>query len=464
MSNLGKIKNIHFIGIGGSGMIGIAKLLLMKGYKISGSDIEKSNALINLSKQGAEVFYKHKRSNIKNVDLVVISSAISSNNIELDEAKTKNITVIPRAEMLGSIMKGYRSISVAGSHGKTTTTSLIAGIFSDAGLSPTYVVGGKVLSVNENSKLGLGSYMITEADESDGTFHYLDSDVAVITNIDNDHLTFYKNSFESLKDAFKKFMEQVPFYGYCILNYDDKNLRKLAKNLSRKTITFGKSRYADFQIFNIRYENSIQKFDLLNQLEGKKYSLSIKVPGDHNIYNATAAAIVSLEEGISESKIKKSLINFVGVSRRYEKHKLKIDNKEKILIDDYGHHPVEIKSTLDTIKQEYPKKKVCMVFQPHRFSRTAQLFDDFIKVLSKQTNLILMDIYPASEKPIKDINSSTIIYTLRQKSFGSVQKENNINKIINYIDKNSNDFDIILVQGAGSIATLSNSIINKWKK
>ncbi|MDA0968120.1 MAG: Mur ligase domain-containing protein, partial [Proteobacteria bacterium] len=253
-----KIKHIHFVGIGGAGMIGIARLLLQKGYKVSGSDINESYELKKIKKEGAKVFIGHSKFNIKSSNLIVVSSAIDKKNPEILEGIKNGITIIPRAEMLGSIMRGYESIAIAGSHGKTTTTSMIAKIFSSADLSPTYVVGGKVLSTDENSDLGKGNYLIAEADESDGSFSHLNPDVAVLTNIDDDHLVHYDNNFENLLDAFIKFSENVPFYGYIIINVDDKNIKKIAKKISRKQITFGKTKKADFQILNSFYKNGFQ--------------------------------------------------------------------------------------------------------------------------------------------------------------------------------------------------------------
>ena len=267
-----KIKNIHFVGIGGAGMIGIARLLLQKGYKVSGSDINQSYELKKIKKEGAKVFIGHNKSHIKSADLIVVSSAIDKKNPEIIEGIKNDITIIPRAEMLGSIMRGYESIAIAGSHGKTTTTSMIAKIFSSANLSPTYVVGGKVLSTDENSNLGQGNYLIAEADESDGSFIHLNPDVAVLTNIDDDHLVHYENNFENLLNAFIQFSENIPFYGYIIINVDDKNIRKIAKRISRKQVTFGKTKTSDFYISNVIYKNGYQNFDINDNQRNKKYS------------------------------------------------------------------------------------------------------------------------------------------------------------------------------------------------
>ena len=459
--NFKKIKHIHFIGIGGSGMIGIARVLLKKGYKVSGSDITETHELKKLKKNGAKVYIGHDQANIKNVNLVVVSSAIDPKNPEIIEARKSSITIIPRAEMLGSLMKGYESIAIAGSHGKTTTTSMVAEIFTVGLLSPTYVVGGKVLSTDENSDLGEGRYLIAEADESDGSFIHLQPDIAVLTNIDDDHLVHYDNNFENLLNSFIRFSENVPFYGYLIVNIDDKNIKKISKRISRKQISFGKSAQADYQILEPSFDKGLHLFKI--KKNEKIYKFKMQLPGIHNVYNAAAAIAVSMEEGVSLTAIRKGIHQFTGVGRRYEKHKLSINSLSKILIDDYGHHPIEVLSTIKAYKEEFPKKRMLMIFQPHRFSRTAQLFNDFIKVLKKVDSLLILDIYAASEKPIKGIDSRTIAETLKQQGHKDVTYLKNHDDINDLIVKRKDDFDILITQGAGSISTVCNSIIKKWK-
>ena len=458
-----KVKKIHFVGIGGAGMIGIARVLLKKGYKISGSDVIDSSDLQKLRKDGAKVFIGHKKENIKDSNLLVVSSAIDKNNPELVHAKRQTITTIPRAEMLGSIMIGYESIAIAGSHGKTTTTSMIAKIISKAGLSPTYVVGGKVLSTDENSDLGQGKYIVAEADESDGSFVHLQPDVAVITNIDDDHLVHFNNIFENLLDSFVLFAENVPFYGYMVINGDDKNIKKISKRISRSQVTFGESKDCDYKITKINSKNGKQDFQIFSKKTNKTHKFKINLPGKHNVFNATAAIAVALEEGISITSIKSGISEFTGVGRRYEKHDIKINSKSITLIDDYGHHPLEIESNIKAYKEEYKNKKVCMIFQPHRFSRTAQLFDDFIKVLKKTDSLIMLDIYSASEKPIKGINSKTIVETLKQNGHKDVIYLKNHDQVIDLIREKKDTFDILVTQGAGSVSNVCQIIKNQWE-
>jgi|TARA_B110000914_G_C15521278_1_gene477156 UDP-N-acetylmuramate--alanine ligase len=463
MNPLKKIKHIHFVGIGGSGMIGIAYLLLRKGYKVSGSDINKSKPLSDLRKIGAKVSYTHNEKNLGKADLVVMSSAIKTSNPEYRSAKRKGITIIPRAQMLGSLMRGYESIAIAGSHGKTTTTSMIANIFSEALLSPTYIVGGKVLGIGKNSELGSGNYLIAEADESDGSFLHLQPDVGVFTNIDNDHLSYYDNDMDKLLNSFQMFAENIPFYGALIINGDDKNVRKVAKRISRRQISFGFFAASDYQISNATYKNNYQSFNLADHIEKKNYLFSLPMPGKHNLYNAAAAIAASIEEGIPIKSIQQGLKNFKGVSRRFEKHEIKINKKKIILIDDYGHHPEEIRSTINAIQQAFPKKKICMIFQPHRYTRTAQLYNDFIDVLSMPDSLLLFNIYPASEVPIKGISSKTLLESIKQK--GKLNASLTSDKsILNDIKNSSADFDILVTQGAGSISSICEAIQKKWQK
>ncbi len=464
MKQFKKVKKIHLVGIGGAGMIGIARVLLKKGYKISGSDVVDSNDLKKLRKEGAKVFIGHKKDNIKDADLLVVSSAIDKNNPELLQANKKSITVIPRAEMLASIMIGYESIAIAGSHGKTTTTSMIAKIISKAGLSPTYVVGGKVLSTDENSDLGEGKYIVVEADESDGTFTHLQPDVAVLTNIDDDHLVHYNNIFDNLLDSFVMFAENIPFYGYLVINGDDVNIKKISKKISRAQIKFGQSIGCDYQITKISSSKGKQSFEIFDRKNNKNHKFKINLPGKHNVFNAAGAIAVSMEEGIPLEAIKSGIQKFSGVGRRYEKHDLHINERKITLIDDYGHHPLEIESNINAYKEEYPNKKVCMIFQPHRFSRTAQLFNDFIKVLKKTDSLILLDIYSASEKPIKGIHSRTIAETLKQEGHNDVTYANNHSEVINLINNKNKTFDILVTQGAGSISLVCKSLKSKWAK
>ena len=463
MASLGfqKFKKIHMIGIGGSGMIGLATILQKRGFKVTGSDLVITDELKELKKLGAKVQIGHEPKLIKNTDLVVASSAISKKNPELAHAKQSGLTIIPRAEMLGTLMRPYRSIAIAGSHGKTTTTSIIASIFNAANLSPTYVIGGQVLSIGRSSNLGDGNYIIVEADESDGSFLHLHPDVAVITNIDNDHLSFYESDQEKLNQSFVSFAENLPFYGHIILNLDDANIRKISRDIHRKQITYGFSAKNRFQIINVKLINGVQKFQLTDNINKKHYKFSTNLSGRHNLYNVTAAICLALEENISVQDISKGLKDFQGVGRRFELCKLYFTNQPHVLIDDYGHHPAEILATILATREKFPRKKICMIFEPHRFTRTQQLFNDFIKVLSKVDSLLLLDIYPASEKPIKGVSSKKLASKI-MKNHQNVHYIGKTNPLY-WLQENYQDFSILITQGAGTISKLNNKIKKKWQ-
>ena len=462
MRSLGfqKFKKIHMIGIGGSGMIGVAMILQKRGFNVTGSDLLLTPELKELKKLGSKVQLGHEPRLIKNADLVVASSAISKKNPELVFAQKSDITIIPRAEMLGTLMKPYRSIAVAGSHGKTSTTSISASIFNAAGLSPTYVIGGQVLSIGRSSNLGEGNHIIVEADESDGSFLHLQPEVAIITNIDNDHLNFYDFSQAKLNQSFVSFAENLPFYGHLILNLDDMNIRKIEKNIHRKKISFGFTDINQYQIINVELMQGMQKFQLFDHLSRKLYKFTTSLSGKHNLYNLAAAICLALEEGISISNIKKGLREFKGVGRRFEISEVTVANTSKILVDDYGHHPAEILATFLAVKEKFPKKRICMIFEPHRFSRTQQLFHDFVKVLSKIDQLLLLDIYPASEAPIQGVSSKKLIVGVNQSGGNGVYIPTHL--VQKWIAKHAQEFDILITQGAGNISQLNNSIKKKW--
>ena len=456
-----KFKKIHMIGIGGSGMIGVATILQKRGFKVTGSDLVITDELKELKKLGAKVQIDHEPRLIKNADLVVASSAISKRNSELSYAKKSGLTIIPRAEMLGTLMKPYRSIAIAGSHGKTTTTSIVASIFNAANLSPTYVIGGQVLSVGRSSELGEGDYIIVEADESDGSFLHLQPDIAVITNIDNDHLDFYESNQEKLNQSFLSFAENLPFYGYILINLDDSNIRKISKDIHRRQITFGFSAKNRFQITDIKLKNGVQKFQIIDHNNKKNYKFSTYLSGKHNLCNVTAAICVAIEENISTKNISKGLNDFKGVGRRFEISNLSFYDQPRILIDDYGHHPVEISATIQAIRQKFPRKKICMIFEPHRFTRTQQLFDDFVKVLSQVDSLLLLDIYPASEKPIKGISSKKLISEIA-KNHKNAEYIGKTDPLV-WLQSNYENFSILITQGAGTISKLNKKIKHKWQ-
>ena len=460
---LSNIKKIHFIGIGGVGMVGIAEMLINQGFNVSGSDLVKNKNTTRLDNLGAKIFIGHNEKNIRDADVVVYSSAVNESNPEMKAAKSLNITLIPRAEMLSSLMRGFQSIAVAGSHGKTTTTSLIADIFIRANLDPTFIIGGKILGQENKSILGSSEYLIVEADESDASFLHLNPEISVVTNIDNDHLDFYANDLEKLDSTFLQFLENLPFYGNAIICIDSDRSKNVYEKLSRPKISYGFNKKADFYIKELKQNDSSQEFKIVKNSTGKETSIKLALAGRHNALNATAAFIVSQKAGINVKVIKEAFKNFGGVSRRME-HKGEINiNENKVkLIDDYGHHPTEIKATIDAVKATNPDKKVSMIFQPHRFSRSIFLFDEFIECLSELDNVIILDIYSAGEQNPKNINAYSFVNALVDNGKNAFFAKN-LKEICRHLDSFMQNEEILITQGAGNIVDISNSILAIYK-
>tara|TARA_B100000161_G_scaffold103124_1_gene72891 strand:+ start:1366 stop:2754 length:1389 start_codon:yes stop_codon:yes gene_type:complete len=455
---LSNIKKIHFIGIGGVGMVGIAEMLIKQGFSVSGSDLVKNKNTIRLTSLGARIFIGHNEKNVRNSDVVVYSSAVNDSNPEIKASKSLNITLIPRAEMLSSLMRGYQSIAVAGSHGKTTTTSLIADIFVRANLDPTFIIGGKILGHENKSILGTGEYLIVEADESDASFLHLNPEISVVTNIDNDHLDFYENNTEKLDDTFLQFLENLPFYGSAIICIDSDRSKKVFKLLSRPKISYGFEKKADYFIKDLKQYAKFQKFKIVRSSTGKETSLELTLLGKHNALNATAAFIVAQKAGINIKVIKDSFKNFGGVSRRLEfKANLKIEGKPVTLIDDYGHHPTELKATVQALRSSNPNKKICMIFQPHRYTRSTLLFKEFVECLREVDTIIILDIYSAGEQNLQKISSYDFVNALIEKRKNAFFAKN-LKEICKILDTEIEGNEIIVTQGAGNIVDISNSI------
>jgi len=451
-----KIK-IHFIGIGGIGMSGIAELMHKIGYTVLGSDSNDSDNVKRLKNIGIVVNIGHHKKNLNDVNAVVFSSAIKKNNPEILEAKKNKIPIVSRADMLSELMKNKKCIAIAGSHGKTTTTSLVGNILESGKLDPTIINGGIINSFSKNNKFGKGEWMVVEADESDGSFLKLPHQISIITNLDIEHLDYYKTK-KNLYSAFEQFIKNLPFYGIAIVNEDDKNLKKLINiNDTRKIITFSnKNKKTNVFIDKIIFDKEFSKFNLkfnipINNVSGS-YSYKIKAIGLHNVYNGTASIISGLLAGVKHRYVKKALINYIGVKRRFT-HLGKINLSN--IYDDYAHHPTEIAATLSGAKQV--NKNLVVVFQPHRYSRTKILFNEFISVLSRIKNLYILDTYAAGEKKIKGFESKDLYLRLKKLNNNSVYiGKQNLNKII-YRQTNQNN--IIIFMGAGSISKLANNFI-----
>ena len=455
-----KIKNIHFVGIGGSGMSGIAEVMHNLKFNVQGSDVGKSEIIKHLKKIGIKVFNKHLEKNINKIDVVVVSTAISNQNPEVKAAINQKIPIIPRAEMLSELMRFKKGIAVAGTHGKTTTTSLIASILTKGKLDPTYVIGGRLNSMNTNAKLGSSDLMVVEADESDASFLHLNPVNAIITNIDNDHLSTYQNKFENLKKAYIDFAHQVPFYGTIFLCADDRHAKSIIPKILRPIVTYGLSAGVDIQAINIKYKEDKLNFIVVdNKYNNNKFNISINFPGDHFIRNTLAAISIALEYGVSKTNIQKALANFEGVSRRYEIYNnISIKNKTIMVIDDYGHHPTEIEAVLKATKKRYKNKKINLVFQPHRFSRTRDCYKEFIRVLKIPNKIFLFDIYSAGESDIDNISTKSLMKSLKHPKMHYLPNFKSAkNTIFNLIENDS----ILVVMGAGSIGNFIQKLVKK---
>ena len=447
-----KINKIHFIGIGGSGMSGIAEVLVNLGYEISGSDIQSSPITEKLEKIGCQISYSQKAENVTGKQAVVVSSAINKNNPELQEARHQRLLIVPRAEMLGELMRFRFGIAVSGTHGKTTTTSLIVHIMSEAKLDPTYIIGGIINATGMNAKLGKSDYLIAEADESDASFLHLQPMLSVITNIDEDHMSTYNHNYDNLTEAFISFTSNLPFYGICVACVDDKGVKNILKKIHRPVLSYGFSDSADVKASNVSQNEMKMSFDVRCVKYEKSFPISLNLIGRHNILNALAAISIAIELDIKIDVIQKALSHFSGVSRRLDYHqKLTINSNKTPLFDDYGHHPNEISEVISTLRNTYPDKRLVVIFQPHRYSRTRDLFNEFVSSLSKVDALILLNIYSANEAPINTISSSTLADSIRRRSSIDPVVAKDIAEIIEIIPNIVTENDVILTLGAGDV-------------
>ena len=453
-----KIKNIHFVGIGGSGMSGIAEVMHNLGFSVTGSDSGKSIIIDHLKEVGINIYPNHNEKNTIGIDVLVVSSAIKDTNPEIKSAKNRKIPIIPRAEMLAELMRFKRGIAIAGTHGKTTTTSLTAAILSKGNLDPTYVIGGRLNVINMNAKLGLGELFIVEADESDASFLHLNPIDAVITNIDKDHLETYQGDFERLKKTYVDFIHQTPFYGTVFLCLDDPEVKSIIPLIARSIITYGTGNDAQIQAINITHHEEKMSFTVIDKYFKKnEFKVTINLPGLHYVNNSLAAIAIGLDNGVTIKNIQLALLNFQGVSRRYDIYKnIKISKKEIIVIDDYGHHPTEIRAVIEATKKGFPGKEISLVFQPHRYSRTRDCYLDFIETLKIPEKLFLFDIYSAGEQPLKNISSSKIIKDIGKEHAFYLQSFEDAQQVVS---SNISDNSILIVMGAGSIGNFAKELI-----
>jgi UDP-N-acetylmuramate--alanine ligase len=453
MPEMRRIRRIHFVGIGGSGMCGIAEVLLNQGYEISGSDLLSNPSIERLVDAGATIFKGHNESNIESADVIVKSSAVNYQNIEIAAAIQRAIPVVRRAEMLAELMRYRHGIAVAGTHGKTTTTSLIATIFAAAELDPTFIVGGRVNSVDTNAQLGASRYLIAEADESDASFLHLQPMISVVTNIEADHMEAYDFDFGSLKDTYIQFLHNLPFYGLAVLCVDDDTVRSLLTRVARPILTYGFSDDAAYRIDNFESSDDLSSFNIHRPDGMTTLSVIMTIPGRHNALNAAAAIAVASDEGISDEAILDGLRRFEGVERRFEIiGDYVVDNGTAMLVDDYGHHPTEIKATIDAVRSSWPMKRLVMIFQPHRYSRTRDLYENFVEVLSEVDILILLDVYSAGEDSISGANSKNLSHSIRQRGKIDPIYVKNHEVIPSVVADLVRGGDLVLTQGAGSVS------------
>lgn len=457
MFEMGHIKHVHFVGIGGVGMAGIAEVLLRQGYTVSGSDLS-DNALTQwLRVMGAIIYRGHEARNIEHADVIVRSSAVDMTNPELVAAKEARIPVVARAEMLGELMRFRYGIAVSGTHGKTTTTSLVTSILAEAGLDPTFVIGGRLNSVGSNARLGRGHYLVAEADKSDASFLYLKPMISIVTNIDEDHMGTYENNFERLKLTFKKFIHRLPFYGLAILCIDDPVVRELLPSLSRPIITYGMSEDADFRTLSYQQDGMRTQF-LVERPKGQPpLSITLNIPGRHNVLNALAAIAVASELKVQDRAIVEALEHFAGIGRRFQvlgDFNLS-KGRQVTLVDDYGHHPREIAATLQAARESWPDRRLVMVYQPHRYTRTRDLFGAFCDVLSLPDQLLLLDVYSAGEPFIEGADGLSLLSEIKKRGPSNPIFVDKHDRLPTIFEDELQHGDILLMQGAGNIGALA---------
>jgi len=455
MYRRGRIKNIHFVGIGGIGMSGIAEVLLNLGYHISGSDLKETEVTRRLRSLGCEISYGHRSENLREADVVVISSAVRQNNPEVKAAEQRLIPVIPRAEMLAELMRMKIGIAIAGTHGKTTTTSLISTVLAAGGLDPTVVIGGRLNSIGSNARLGQGEFLVAEADESDGSFLKLMPTIAVVTNIDPEHLDFYKG-IEEIKETFLHFLEKIPFFGLAVLCLDHPNIQSLLPRLKKRFTTYGLTTQADFQAKEIAFSGLSTSFDVFHQRQGIG-RLSLRMPGIHNVYNALATLATAFELNIPFQVVQETLRDFSGIQRRFQ---IKGEKKGILIVDDYGHHPVEIMATLKAARTGW-ERRIIAVFQPHRFTRTQTLFKDFLTAFYDADVLILTDIYPAGEDRIEGVESKALFEGLREYGHKDVTYLAEKGEIVEHLLRILSPEDLVITLGAGDIWQVSEELANR---
>jgi UDP-N-acetylmuramate--alanine ligase len=460
MSNrMRRIEHIHFVGIGGSGMSGIAEVLLNLGYKVQGSDLKQSASTSRLAQLGATISIGHKAEHADGADVVVISTAVANDNPEVQAALARRVPVVPRAEMLGELMRFRESIAVAGTHGKTTTTSLVASILAEGGEDPTFVIGGRLKSAGSNARLGAGRYLVAEADESDASFLHLQPIISIVTNIDSDHLATHGGDFSKLSDSFVQFLHNLPFYGLAVLCADDENVQQILPQVARPILTYGLGESADVRAVDLRRDLGRTHFSVVQRGRTAPLPITLNLPGLHSVRNALAAISVGRELGIADEAIGRALANFQGIDRRMQLiGEVQTARGRVVIVDDYGHHPTELAATLEALRQAWPGRRVVLVFQPHRFSRTRDLLDDFAGVLSTVDVLLITEVYAAGEAPIKGADGRAICRAVRSRGKVEPIFVSRAEHIAAPLRDVIQDGDLIVTMGAGHIGAVAQAL------
>ena len=453
-----RIHTIHFVGIGGSGMSGIAEVLLNLGYAVQGSDLKEGEATRRLTRLGARVMIGHRAENVADADVVVVSSAIDASNPEVAQALAGRVPVVKRAEMLGELMRFRYSIAVAGTHGKTTTTSLVASVLAEGGEDPTFVIGGRLKSAAANARLGAGRYLVAEADESDASFLHLQPMIAIVTNVDADHLGTHGGDFAKLKESFVEFLHNLPFYGLAIVCIDDAEAAGLIPNIARPYLTYGFGEDADVRAVNVDRRGALSRFDVLRP--GREpLAVSLNLPGRHNVLNALAAIAVATELEVDDAAIQRALAGFQGIDRRLQwLGDVQVAAGRVTLVDDYGHHPTELAATLEAARQGWPDRRVVLVFQPHRYTRTRDLLDEFARVLSEADALVVAEVYPAGEAPIAGADSKSLCRAIRSRGRVEPVLLKSLDELPGALADVLRDGDVVLTMGAGSIGAAAHDL------
>ncbi|GGW21240.1 UDP-N-acetylmuramate--alanine ligase [Vreelandella venusta] len=453
-----RIQRLHFVGIGGAGMCGIAEVLANQGYQVSGSDMKASTVVERLRQCGVDVFIGHAKENVEGADVVVVSSAIDEANPEIRWAHDHRVPVVRRAEMLAELMRFRHGIAVAGTHGKTTTTSLTATLLAEGGLDPTFVIGGKLTSAGANARLGEGDYLVAEADESDASFLHLQPMVSIVTNIDADHMATYGGDFERLKNTFIEFLHNLPFYGLAVLCIDDPHVRGLCERIKRQFVTYGFDEDADYRIVDFSQQAGEVSFTALRPGGAPPLAIRLAMPGRHNALNAMAAIVVATDAGVSDDAIQRGLMGFAGVGRRFQVHghyPAPVGEGEIMLVDDYGHHPREVDMVIQAVRAGWPERRLVMLYQPHRYSRTRDLYEDFVRVLSQVDTLVLLDVYSAGEAVVPGAEGKTLAGSIRQRGDVDplfVEHKHELPALLNNVLRPG---DILITQGAGDVGGIS---------